>query len=297
MVHIVQVTHIHMYMYVCIFSMQIQIRQLQEEKRRLETKLKERDSELEELRKLSSAQAPGDEHKAQGGAAQKDKQPEYTQQTYINYLIGEVNCLTPLVEENEGLKRQLKHLEEVNKEAKLYESKVIEQVTAISEKDAEIENLKRALEQSSDAALCEQLSKKDFEISRLKARLAKQEKETTGCVNAVDSVEASSTDGPHSNAHSPRDIAALQADFEQRLKRKDLLIEKLKRRVNELTEKALAAEAIPPEESRQKMADVGVADEEGVVKEHLGVTEYHAQVEDLQAVVKEKDEKIRENSI
>ena len=67
-----------------LFSTQIQIRQLQEEKRQLEAKLKERDSELEELRKLSSAQVRGDEHKAQGGAAQKDKEPEYTQQTYIN---------------------------------------------------------------------------------------------------------------------------------------------------------------------------------------------------------------------
>ena len=266
---------------------------MQEEKRQLEAKLKERDSEFEEIRKLSSAQAPGDEHKAQGGATQKDKEPEYTQQTYINYLMGEVNRLTPLVEENARLKRQLKHLEEVNEEAKLFESKVIEQVTAISEKDAEIEQLKRSLEQSSDAALREQLNKKDIEISRLKARLAKQEKGATGCVSAVDSVEASSTDGPHSNAHSPGDIAALQTDFEQRLKRKDLLIEKLKGRVNDLTEKALVAEAIPPEDSQQKMADVGVADEEGVVKEHLGVTEYLAQVEELQAVVKERDEKIR----
>ena len=198
--------------------MQIQIRQLQEEKRQLMAKLEERDNELEELRQSLSVQTPpppppGGEHKAQDSTARREKEPEYTQQMYINYLTGEVNRLTPLVEKNEGLKRQLKHLEEVNKEAKLYESKVIEQVTAISEKDAEIEQLKRELEQSSDAAFREKLTKNELEISRLKARLSKQEKGTTGSVGAASPVDFPEALRPH-NPHSSGDVAAFQADFE-----------------------------------------------------------------------------------
>ena len=267
-------------------------------------KLEERDNELEELRQSLSVQTPpppppGGEYKAQDSTARREKEPEYTQQMYINYLTGEVNRLTPLVDKNEGLKRQLKHLEEVNKEAKLYESKVIEQVMVISEKDAEIDQLKRELEQSSDAALREQLTKNELEISRLKARLSKQEKGATGSVGAaspVDFPEASSTDGPH-NPRSSGDVAAFQADFEQKMKRKEVTIEKLKKRVNDLTEqltkKARAAGYVPPEDSQQKLADIGVADEEGVVKECLNGTEYLAEVEELQTAVKERDERIK----
>ena len=263
---------------------------MQDEKRQLQEKLEERDGEVENLRKLLSMQTskavPGDERKTQGNAAQEEELG-YTQQTYMNYLTSEVKSLMPLAGENERLKRQMNHLEEVNKQAKIYETKAVEQVITISEKDAEIERLKRAMERSSDPALREQLSKKDMEISRLKARLAKQDKEATGGVGAfgpVGSHESSSTDGPH---RSSGDIADLPAE---ELKRKDALIDKLKKRVNDLTEKTLVLEGMLPEDSQQKLADVGVADEGGEVTRHLDETEYVAQ---MQEKIKEKDEKIK----
>ena len=81
------------------------------------------------------------------------------------------------------------------------------------------------------------------------------------------------------------------------MKRKDVTIEKLKKRVNDLTEqltkKAHVARYVPLEDSQQKLADIGVADEEGVVKECLDGTEYLAEVEELQTAVKERDERIK----
>ena len=151
-------------------------------------------------------------------------------------------------------------------------------MTLISKQEAEIEQLKTMIKGQSEvtsatgasakdenvAKLREQLSKKDIEISRLRARLKKQDRSTASGDEASSPVNLHSvlsTDGPQVTDT----VGTLQAEYDQKLKHKDSLIAKLKKRVNELTELALPTEGgdhmsveDPTDNKSEKQTEQGV---------------------------------------
>ena len=286
---------------------------MQAENTKLQEELKQKDCEVERLQRLVSLQVPEavtkeDHHRHDDGAQQE---PGYTQQRYIDNLVGEVNRLTPFEKKVKSLERQLKVAEDLNKQAKGLEKQVVEQVTLTSRKEAEIEQLKKMIEGQSEVTLAtgasakdenvaplrEQLSKKDMEISRLKARLKKQDRATASGDEASSPVNPHavlSTDGPH----TADKVATLQTEFDQKLKHRDVLIAKLKKRVNELTELALPTEGgddmsveDPTDNKSEKQAEQGmVAASGGVVSEHRLSRE---QVEELQRAVQDREKRLK----
>ena len=180
-------------------------------------------------------------------------------------------------------------------------------MTLTSKKEAEIEQLKKMIEGQSEVTLAtgasakdenvallrDQLSKKEMEISRLKVRLKKRDSgdEASSPVNPH---AVLSTDGPHTADKA----ATLQTEFDQKLKHRDVLIAKLKKRVNELTELALPTEGgddmsveDPTDNKSEKQAEQGmVAASGGVVSEHRLSRE---QVEELQRAVQDREKRLK----
>ena len=228
----------------------------------------------------------------------------YNQQSYIDNLHKDVERLTKEAKEVESLKRKLKHAEGLNDQAKGFERQLVEQVMLISVKDAEITNLKetiRGLERGGDVNLREQLSKKDLEISRLRACLTKKEKLSS--VGGSGSGDREHLQAPLADGPSPQSVALLQAEFDRKLQNKEKLIFQLKKRVNELTELKVASGDTPTEEddaaikkklTERKVVAVGVG--VGVVSEpHYGAGETvdSSVVQVLQRTIREKDEKLK----
>ena len=140
------------------------------------------------------------------------------------------------------------------------------------------------------ALLRDQLSKKEMEISRLKVRLKKRDSgdEASSPVNPH---AVLSTDGPH----TADKVATLQTEFDQKVRHKDVLIAKLKKRVNELTELALPTEGgdhmsveDPADNKSEKEAEHAASG--GVVSEnHLS----QSQVEELQRAVHDRERRLK----
>lgn len=279
----------------------------------LQAKLKEKEKEIETLRKLVSMQMPAaQERKALQQDDGEKEERGYDHQRVVSGLVEELTKLRPLVKEVESLKRQLKHADEVNLQAKDLDEQLVKQVTISSEKDAEISRLNRIIAEqgsSREAGLVGQLATKDLEVSRLKAQLAK--KDQLAAVGARSSDELDAQDRPRlcSDPDSPHavTIAALQAEYDERVKKKDLLIARLKERVNKLTENTVTKEHTQPDEvtklkqklTGRKLAGVSVGDVGGVtraddmVDERLEEAGDRTVVCELQKALREKDEKLR----
>lgn len=244
----------------------------------------------------------GDGTAREGG---RGEESVYNQQRYIDNLHKDVERLTKEAKEVESLKRKLKHAEGLNDQAKGFERQLVEQVKLISVKDAEITNLKetiRGLECGGDVNIREQLSKKDLEISRLRACLTKKEKLSS--MGGSGSGDREHLQAPRADGQSSQSVALLQAEFDRKLQNKEKLIFQLKKRVNELTELKVASGDTPTEEddaaikkklTERKAVGVGVASGGVVSEPHYGAGETvdSSVVQALQGMIKEKDEKLK----
>ena len=212
----------------------------------LQSKINELESRNTELQRQLNLQ-----HEAVGGGEppREDGSLEqaYTRREYVDHLVSEVKRLEPLEEEVEKLQRQLKHMEKVHDEAKKNDQLLLEQVALVSLKETEIVDLKRQLlaaienqqvsgskvgasELAEIARLKEQLTEKEREIARVRARLKKQE-----MTKSIEGAEGDSTGTPPPTVG---DIAAMQAEYERKLQHKETMISRLKERVTALTEAA-----------------------------------------------------------
>ena len=232
-----------------------------------------------ELRNTELQRQLNPQHEAVGGGEppREDGSLEqaYTRREYVDHLVSEVKRLEPLEKEVEKLQRQLKHMDEVCANAQKRDQQLCDQVALVSLKEAEITELKRqlsaarenqqvsgskvgALELAKIARLKEELTSKEHEIARTRARLKNLEKKK--------SAEGDSTGTPPPTAG---DIAAMQADYERKLQHKETMISRLKERVTALTEAA-------------QQSGQGDGDSEDMEK--------------LRRAVKERDEKIKKLS-
>ena len=281
----------------------------------LQSKINELESRNTELLRQLNLQ-----HEAVGGGEppREDGSLEqaYTRREYVDHLVSEVNRLEPLEKEVEKLQRQLKHMEEVHDEAKKNDQLLLKQVALVSLKETEIVDLKRQLSAAKEnqqvlgskvgtselaevARLKEQLTEKDREIARVRARLKKQE--------MTKSVEGDSTSTPPPIAE---DIAAMQAEYERKLQHKETMISRLKERVTALTEVTQQSghgelegdsedttqdtSEVKFEPSSMAVASIGVSGD--VLDDRYlesGESVREEAVEKLQRAVKERDEKIK----
>lgn len=231
----------------------------------------------------------------------------YTHRQHVGYLTSEVKRLAPLEGEVQRLKQEEKRLDRLYQDAKVYEEQVVKLVSSVSEKEAEVAELKKQLSSGDHlirdiseadvniraevAKLKEQLKSKDHEISRLRVLLRVHEKSKT----VEGHVEGSSG------------IAAVQAEFERKLAHKEAMIRNLKKKVVELAE--VARQPVPDEEDAATSEDKTDSDVNGqhlsspepgagaaVVGEchQLGGAEDGQKelVEELQRAVEERDKKI-----
>ena len=136
------------------------------------------ESRISELQRQLNAQ---NEHPQDGRSLEQ----VYTHQQHMDYLTNEVKRLAPLENEVERLRKEEKRLEDLYQEAKNCEEQIVELVSTVSKKEAEILELKKQLELSSGdhlksdesegdvnihtevARFKEQVKNKDHEVSRL----------------------------------------------------------------------------------------------------------------------------------
>ena len=245
----------------------------------------------------------------------------YTRREHVDHLISEIKRLEPFEGKVESLERQLKYMEEVHDEAKKNDQLLLEQVALVSLKETEIVDLKRQLSAAKEnqqvsgskvgasepaeiARLKEELTGKEHEIARVRARLKKQEK-----TKSVEEGECDYTGTPPPTAG---DIAAMQAEYERKLQHKETMISRLKERVTALTEAAQqsgqgvgdsedttqdTSEEVEFEPSSMAVASSGVSGD--VLDDRYlesGESVDKEVVEKLQQAVKEKDKKIKKLS-
>ena len=238
-----------------------------------------------------------DERPRDGGSLEE----AYTRRDYVDHLVSEVKRLELFEKEVEALKRQLKRMEELHIEAQKRDKQLCGQVALVSLKETEITELKRQLSAAKDnqlasgsksgtaeiARLTEQLTGKEHEIARVRARLKKYER--------AKSVEATEED-------SIGDIAAMQADYEKKLEHKENMITRLKKRVTELaeaTQQPVPGECESAMAKHESSAESSIAALGGVVDEHYLESNEDGdtgEVGRLQRAVKERDRKIKKLS-
>lgn len=296
----------------------MQIQALQSKINELET----RNAELQRQLNAGHGLMVGDERTAR---ERRDGSPEggYTRRHHLDYLACEVKRLAPLEAKAEKLQKEVERLEGLYRDAKCYEERVVEQVSIVSAKEAEIVELKKQLSskphssvsteekakhsQVRVARLEEELKNKDREIARVNARLKKSEKS-----KSVDGLDGEAT----------ADVAAIKADYDRQLAHKETMINRLKKRVNELAE--AAQQQVPSEVGSEKLGDQtmtevqptskrrsdhageksspeleGVAATSGVEKEQLlGSVEGDTEllVKELRRDIRERDKKIKKLS-
>ena len=210
----------------------------------LQSKINElelRNTELQRQLNLQHEAVGGGEPPREDGSLEQ----AYTRREHIDHLISEIKRLEPFEGKVESLERQLKYMEEVHDEAKKNDQLLLEQVALVSLKETEIVDLKRQLSAAKEnqqvsgskvgasepaeiARLKEELTGKEHEIARVRARLKKQEK-----TKSVEEGECDYTGTPPPTAG---DIAAMQAEYERKLQHKETMISRLKERVTALTE-------------------------------------------------------------
>ena len=178
-------------------------------------------------------------------------------------LVSEVSRLSPFEEQVAHLKEELKCMEERYEQAKGIEARLVEQVSLVSLRESEIETLKKCLDSESDeqkldsrkekelnkeiSRLKDQVEAKNCEIARVKARLKKQKSRS-----ADDDATVTSTMVTES----------VRTEFEEKLKRKDIMIARLKKKV---TEQAEAAQLeVPP-----SLGDVAAVDTENLKEANM----------------------------
>ena len=275
------------------------------------SELESRNTELQRQLNLQHEAVGGDEPPREDGSLEQ----AYTRREHVDHLVSEIKRLEPFEGKVESLERQLKHMEEVHAEAKNSEHLLLEQVTLVSLREAEIAELKKQLsaigenqqvsgskvgvtELAEIARLKEQLIEKDREIARVRARLKKQEK-----TKSVEETEGDSTGIPPPTAG---DIGAMQAEYERKLQHKETMISRLKERVTALTEAAQQSgrgegdseDTIQDtsEEVELSMATVSSGVSGDVLDDRYlesGESVAKEVVEKLQRAVKERDKKIK----
>jgi DNA repair exonuclease SbcCD ATPase subunit len=272
--------------------------------------LESRNTELQRQLNLQHEAVGRDEPPREDGSLEQ----AYTRREHVHHLASEIKRLEPFENEVKKLQRQLKHMEEVHADVQKRDQQLCDQVALVSLKETVIEELRRQLSAASKcqqvseskaggleiARLEEQLTGKEHEIARLKARLKKREK-----TKSVKEADDDSTSTPPPTAG---DIAAMQAEYERKLEHKETMISRLKKRVTVLTEAAQqsgqgegttqdTSEEVEVRATSTAMASGGVSgdvlddcyleDSESVDKEV---------VEKLQRTVKERERKIKQLS-
>lgn len=240
----------------------------------------------------------------------------------MGHLVSEVKRLEPFEKEVETLKRQLKHMEEVHAEAQKRDQQLCDQVALVSLKETEIFELKRQLSAAKEnqqvsgskggtpelaeiTRLKEELTGKEREIARVRARLKKQEK--------TKSFEEAEDDSTGTLPPATGDIAAMQAEYEQKLEHKETMISRLKKRINELAE--ATQQSVPDEGEIATPGGVDTSEEVKVKPKSMAAASIGVlggvigdcysessegvdkeAVEKLQRAVKDRDKKIKKLS-
>ena len=154
-----------------------QIHELKRENSELQAQLTQKNGKIVELEPWLSSQLSNeslerdrlDYGATPGGEQRQVAEPEYNQQKCIDDLSREVHRLSPYVKKVKSLK--LKDAEELNERARGIDEQLTQQVLLVSERDAEILKLKKSICEGGGTSSSN--SRKDLEISRLKALLKK----------------------------------------------------------------------------------------------------------------------------
>ena len=276
--------------------------------------MESRNAELQRQLNLQHEAVGGGEPPREDGSLEQ----AYTRREHVDHLTSEIKRLEPFEGKVESLERQLKHMEEVLDEAKKNDQLLLEQVTLVSLKEAVIVDLTRQLSAAKEnqqvsgskvgtselaeiARLKEELTGKEHEIARVRARLKKQEK--------TKSIEEGECDSIGTPPPTAGDIAAMQAEYERKLQHKETMISRLKERVSALTEVTQqsgqgdgdnedttqdTSEEVELEPSSMAMASSGVSGD--VLDDRYlesGESVGKEMVEKLRRAVKERDKRIK----
>ena len=154
-------------------------------------------------------------------------------------LVSEVSRLSPFEEQVAHLKEEIKHMEKRYEHAKGIEARLVQQVSLVSLRESEIETLKKCLDSEGDEQKSDSRKEKELytEISRLKEQVEVKNCEIARVKACLKKQKSRSTDDD-ATVTSSMVTESVRTEYEEKLKRKDIVIDRLKKKVAEQAEAA-----------------------------------------------------------